>query len=292
VSVPAAASDTCPTSSAAVIGGPAYASLRTIDLQATPAHLPPDQFAALARAVQDALLFPPGELVPGDHYVLPDGSVATASQPLTASLQVTLTTNAGTASAFNVNGDQCSQLCSLGTGFEAAGEVGGWALIASVRGTWQLTDSAGGVVAAVPASQAKPGAPNQSLIVVLAARWDGGWAVAMPTSGYWFMGPCEPGAATLSLILGAGWPNLTNLSFATAQAHSVTDGCLITVSQSQQGTTGQQKSVALVLDRFGVLMAGDDAAHELLPQLPLPSAHERSIIATLAATEQSTKQSQ
>jgi hypothetical protein len=73
----------------------------------------------------------------------------------------------------------------------------------------------------------------------------------------------------------------------SAPGRSISDGCLVTAiapgTATDPGTPPVLAVTRTALYRFGALVAADAATHQQWPQqLPLPSTHERSIIATFA----------
>ncbi len=129
-------------------------------------------------------------------------------------------------------------------------------------------------------------------------RWDGAWGV-LPS------GPVDPHQQELSSlctpaisqIIGSLQPgqNTQGFGISTQTGREPGDGCLLTAQQYlgtpiASGTSAPPTVTTTFLYRYGALVAADQNAHRRAPQLPLPSANERSIIATLVASQHSPAQ--
>jgi hypothetical protein len=293
VSVPRSASDTCP------LADPVLASLasrfqgvgalRVLDLRATPSHLPLDQYQALAQQVLQALAFAPGDVLIGDHYQQQDGTVVAATARLRATLQVSLNTD--NSSPFVIGGEPCATLCPIGLGFAApGGSIGNWGLVAFVCTAWQFADADGHVVSTVPTA---PSGPSGLMSMEVQVRWDGAWSV-VPS------GPVGPHQQVLSSLCQSSISQIIGLlpprqgpqgfGINTQMGREPGDGCLLVTQQYlgtpiASGPAASPTAAASFLYRYGALVAADQSAHLHAPQLPLPSANERAIIAALVADQ-------
>jgi hypothetical protein len=200
-----------------------------------------------------------------------------------------LNTDPSANNTFGSNGEPCDQLCPLGDLGPPGGspEQGDWALAAAVQGMWQFTDPAGHIVETAHMTMTSQGGPSGSpLMVPVAARWDGAWSATMPDQEFMVSGLCEAGMArfmSMASALALGWAILSSAT----PCRTISDGCLVTATKAgvaiDPGTPPVLPVTRAALYRFGALVAADPATHQQWPQqLPLPSAHERSIIATLA----------
>jgi len=295
VSVPRAGSDTCPLADhALVFQFQRVSALRVLDLQSTPSHLPPDQFQALARQVQQALAFAPGDVLAGDHYLQQDGMVVTASARLRAMLQVSL--NADAATHFVINGEPCATLCLGNFGFVApGGGTSDWNLVAIVRLAWQFADAAGQVVSTTPSG---PSGPNGLTPLEVQVRWDGAWSVTpsgrLGVQQQTLSLLCLPATSQIIGLLVHGQNN-QGFGINPQTGREPTDGCLLTAQQYPRtpippGTPVPPSATAGFLYRYGALIAADANAHRDDPQLPLPSANERAIIAEFVADQHTSAQ--
>ncbi len=294
VSVPAVPDDTCPPEDAnlAQSQGVFNGSVRVLDLQATLTHLPSEQYQALAQAVQAALVFPSGAVAPGDHYAQADGTVVVATGALHAALLISLNTDQGTTSRITINGVPCDTLCTVESyvgPFQAS--QGSWGLLANVQAAWQYTDAVGHVVQTTPVTTRIPGQTGPQtgtpLLEYISARWDGAWSVTVDNVAITLSNICEADIEQLASMIGNLGPNSPGLGFGSQVGRSPSDGCLLTVEQAptSSGTPYTQQQLGSVLDRYGALVAADAGARRLFPQLPLPSANERALIAAFVAQQ-------
>lgn len=292
VSVPRAATDTCPLADRVLaFQFQGVSARRVLDLQATPSHLPPDQYQALAHRVQQALVFAPGDVLPGDHYLQQDGTVIAAAVRLWATLVVSLNTD--DSNHFDINGEPCITLCPGSFGFATpGGRPSDWDIIANVRAEWQIVDADGHVVSTAPNAQSGP------MLMVVQARWDGAWSVTpggpLGVQQQAFSRLCEPAISQIFALVLQGQNN-QGYGISTQTGREPADGCLLTAQQllgtpNPPGTPVSSGTTATFLYRYGALIAADDNAHRRVPQLPLPSANERSIIAGFAAGQRAASQ--
>src|SRR5262249_31395405 len=141
-------------------------AVRAVDLGATPDALPDEQRLMLIQVVSSAVLTaaPAQTVVPGDHYLGPDGAVAVAHSPLQAT--VTLLVNTDPSRHLQGQPQDCRTLCPSDLGFP--GPPGGWLLQVHVTPRRQFTNTDGHALG--PASDA---GQEQDALVSLAVRWDG-----------------------------------------------------------------------------------------------------------------------
>jgi hypothetical protein len=288
VSVPVNSRDTCPQAAPIALKFAIALDSRVLDLQAIPSRLPPEQYAALVQAIQTAHLdrSPPGVLAKGDHYAAADGTtIVTATQELQATLLLSLDTSS--AQGNTIKGIPCGPLCALP--FGNGGPSGpSWNLLAVVTMAWQFNDAAGNIVQTSPITSGTPGAADSPVTLGIGVVWDGHWSV----TGSGGTDPCQFGEERLSTLVADSasanqLPN-TGYSFSAQGQQNTAQGCLVSVDGTlppSPGTPYVPHALASVLYRYGAMIAADNAAHRLWPQLPLPSPNERRIIATLAAQQ-------
>src|SRR5690349_10055941 len=167
VTVPAGPGETCPMLSDRqhLPGDAGIPGASTVlDLEATPARLPPDAHAALERAI--AAAFDDAEpihtsVAAGERYAAPGGGIAIAAQPLTATFRAQLApagtsdlppiplTPPGPSPISASDRAPCLDIC---TDIPLEGQFADrWPLDVSVKLAWQYTDPADGhVIATVP----------------------------------------------------------------------------------------------------------------------------------------------
>ncbi len=278
ISVPAQRGDTCP-----INVGVMYNNLpasRAVDLGATPAKLPDAQRAALTSAVADAFQAnrETADLQPGDHYLGADGSPAVAAEPMRATLLLTLNTDP--ARVTSGVPFQCVSICDFGGGGGGAGFD--WLTFAArVIVRWQFATSDGKVIQ--PDASA-----DLDAIYQVGAQWaNGTWkATATP---YYQGGSgqlCWQAFSRAFPPNGNPLPNASGVATRPYPGPSDADGCVEVVSPGNNGggssspfatPTPLPPDTAIFVSRFGVVLAGNDAAHAAQPQLPVAGAHERAL---------------
>jgi hypothetical protein len=306
-------SDICPRDEVVSSGTPG--ALATVvnflpSLTSLSTHRRGDLIAAIQRVLdgQNAT----ATVQPGERYVTAAGSLPlplqvrepVAREPLRATLRLRLVSDLDGAQTCHIDytesceevGQDCRFLCTLlsdGTTSDV------WQALAIVRGLWTFATLSGQtVVAAAPDGLAGAGTP-----VILRIQWSGGaWRVAVE-----YPQANQPGPHfNLPPLLG-GHPACTwlltqldeqvfapnagaqseLLSWRVAPGPPGVAGCLAIGSGvgGATGSAGASSGDVYLLQRFGVILAANDAAHQRWPYLPLATAYERTLAATLAATQ-------
>ncbi len=284
VSVPAASSDTCPSASTfdddlASDGDPT----RLLDLRGTVDRLPTYEVAELADATQrtldNAAGLARGTLLPGDHYLLDDhGQVAIAGQILNA------VPNYSLQPSFSAGPDStCAELCSTVSPWVQS-SADEWLVFGKVSVTWRYSDTSGRVVLAK--GPPAPLGTDQTVSVQLGVRrLDSQWQVRLVPPIWSSAKVRDP------LICRVGTSFLDSLRFNLTQATVHPPGpsyqwsasptlpvlgCIFGgVEADRQGKLAG--AVAIVLYRYGTLLAINDVAESVFPHIPLASAHERAM---------------
>jgi hypothetical protein len=297
LSVPEQQDDTCPVQASIQYGNAPLA--RVVDLGATADRLPGVQQAALTSAVVRALQadVETTAVPPGDHYRGADGRIAVATLPLQASLELTLNTDATRAASNTLVAapGPCVSLCSP-PGF-GGGAAAWWGVWAHVIAHWHFVAADGtsidpgtsaDVDAAYPVGAAwaasELGAGGGSWSVTLHA-----YADSVADHGY----VCFP---AFQQAFPNGAPPLPSTSGFSEEGHpgpSEVEGCVLIVSPGSNGgeplapnttpnataptptPTPLPADAAIFIARFGMVLAGNAAAHTAQPQLPIASAHEQ-----------------
>jgi hypothetical protein len=261
-SVPAGAHDTCPLDAQFVktlAKFPEDLQRRALDLGAGIAHLPADQRAALEAAVQQQLAVDAtlATVAPGEHYRAADGAIATANQPLRATVVSQHVGDAGSVASF------CSSfLCAIP--FNPSQPTDAWLVNANVLEGFRYTTLDGQVVADL----APFGEPRQSsgdpraYLIQFQVRWDGTWHVTEdPTAiAGTRLDPCR-----LANILGpfggfsGSSPDLPVRFDHTFAAPHPADGCVVVYVPSPSNPNPPAGPI-YYLYRFGVLLAATPAA--------------------------------
>ncbi|HEY7833792.1 MAG TPA: hypothetical protein VIG30_09505 [Ktedonobacterales bacterium] len=311
LTVPAATSDTCTILAPYRVqpnppaDGSAPLSAPTIATHFSLATLAPDQASALTGAINAALdgLTATATIQPGDHYFTGNPGLAETS---TSPLQVTLNVQpvpqplAGPcdfivpAHPCYFLGQDCAVLCTyLGAFPGAAVTYNGidpmWIAGQFVQMTLRDTASNGTV-------------PRQGLVpsdygiqvALLGIIWDGTNWHALPLLGHRADLPpsddlvCDPafeafGQGPVSYLF---YPDASyDVTLTYASSPNPTDGCAVRLAGNPHAAEPAipGNGTALFYERLGVLLAANDAAHQLWPTLPQADAAERALAKHLAA---------
>jgi hypothetical protein len=282
ISQPASASDTCPLFDPP----PKYPvqnqnGSRILDVGATLDHLPASQLSALQQATQAILGVGLGQatarISQGERYLSATGQTATATQDWNAAPQFTLNTDPNDDGPWA--GQPCVTLCETYPG--AALDASVWSIVAHVIVTWRYTQLNGQVAL----DHAPSGAPerHQHIRQPFSVRWNGSW---QPSTSVASVRVPTPLCAVATSLLGEQLtrvtaPELAGYAWDGISATNTADGCLLVGGPSNGN--GPVGPTANLLYRFGLLYAANDAAHRLLPGLPLVDAHGRAIASQIAA---------
>ncbi len=221
--------------------------------------------------------------------------LAYADQPLKATLRLQLDTTswsrvscAGGACASN--GQNCHIFCTQF--FYAAPDVGAsptvWQTIVYAQLFWRFSALDGSVVADDQADFFIRGQQND-IAVPLNITWDGRhWGVSMGMTGdyaYSSTPVCDAAMGDLNNLenaVPATTGQETQTSMSAVRGTTFASGCLIEF-KLQTGVfpvatpTPPPPVVAYVMQRFGVLLAVNSAAHHLFPFLPVANAYEKQL---------------
>lgn len=279
VSVPAAPNDTCRlTTDSALRVSFAPGAFRTVDLQATPDNLSGDQYMALAQAIQSALVTPDGTVQPGDHYLADTSKTMVASAPLTAHLVAGLPKRGEVND--NINGVTCDPLCPNPDLNPPAANA--WHLGAMMTFAWRFTASSGQLISFSPTPD------TSSTFIALDANWSSAWSVTLSYPEEVQQDLCVSAEAQLGQAITGITSQTTGVTYFSQLGTdgNPADGCLTRINTTLPSSAGGGSSDPqyTILSRFGALVAADTATQHALPQLPLASANERAIIASLSSS--------
>jgi hypothetical protein len=218
--------------------------------------------------------------------------LANAKQPLKATLRLQLDTNESfcNAGACESNGPNCLLFCDAflydSPNLHVSPTV--WQATVYVQLFWQFTALNGRVVADNQADTFIRGQQNDTQ-VPLNITWNGRrWGVATTIIGdYGYSGDPVCDAATRDLYtLQSTVPAVTSEDTITSMnpipGTTFASGCLIQF-KLQTGVfptptpAPPPPLVAFVIQRFGVLLAVNSAAHHLFPFLPVADAYEKQL---------------
>ena len=309
VSVPAQfRQDACPLT---VVTFPSpQPSAWLLTFTATMDLLPDVQRVALTQAIQAALdREQSSDIVqPGEHYAISNVQhpIVIATQPLRATLHFQIDTNTqGIAfcidslfgmpsTSCRINNQDCRTLCQ--TYFaQPSATPNEWLTFGVIRTAWDYATLDGRVIAREQPEIADEAGTNEH-ILPLRISWDGStWHVGttftlsdLPVP---YANPvCFPSVDDFQMRgdMTAPIPDAFSysLKFVSASVHA--KGCLVTVKLEQPspnpgGNNGSNVptpnvvSTAYVLQRFGVFLAANAAAHQLWPTIPIANEYEQNI---------------
>ena len=281
ISLPADRSDTCPLVKPQALREGYFSNQpdespnsRVIDLGARFDRLPPAAATALVSAVRDNLSIyqAPIDIMPGDHYLGDNGTVAVTQTPLQGMLQMEATPPDSAAPS---DSEQCQSFCDALTNWASSGNTGGlWSLAVVVKESWRVTTTGGQVIAAhaplwpnnPPFDTLSPEA--QALRKGIDVRWDGAWGVSSQTG----FDICNPSPLVGALLKSSPQVDTSSMSLYEGQGIDTGQGCVVTLLPRNPGATS-----LYLLYRLGALLAANDAAHRAFPGLPIASHNEQAL---------------
>jgi hypothetical protein len=320
VSVPPMSTDTCLYNSPVQVNSNLIA--RVIRFSLSLNLLPDIQRAALTQAAQAALdTLQSTEIVqPGEQYVdMPaSNSIDTAVRPLRATFRFQLDTNPtsqascvtqGTGQACVFQGVDCRLFCPVpGQGETPPPSENRWDVFAVMRPTWDYATLDGKVVASnQPDSTIGYNMQNEYL-VKLHITWDlMEWHVTVPRGNTphvtlprdntfprditHIIAIGDPACASalddISSLGGyysaTGGSELVDLRFGSGPNSADGGmGCLVVETPHIDSPSSSSFPVILLLHRFGIILAANDAAHRYPPFLPLADTYEQKLAQQLA----------
>lgn len=299
--------DTCVDHSTVQIGPGVIASI--VEFQESLATLAPEQRAALVQAVQEALDARQSTVIvqKGELYVISasngvcylnneSGCYAVAGQPLFATLNFQLATNASSEETclFPEPGctflhESCYTFCS-----QADNTANIWNVIAPVLPLWMFRTLDGKILERdVPDNNlwdvTTGDLADESLVQMRIAWQNSAWQVDIPANiGGTVPATLNPVCAAAQSVVGVQDPPVDSfgdplyLQWQYASGVVPASGCLgVGLSRQDTGsvksTINTPPGLAYCLLRFGVLLAVNAEAHHFWPHLPLADAYEQSL---------------
>ncbi|HLJ35945.1 MAG TPA: hypothetical protein VKU38_19965 [Ktedonobacteraceae bacterium] len=277
--------------------------------------LPGSQRTSLTRSIQSTLnaLQSTTTVQPGEPYYNVQSpspnSLATATQPLKATLSFHLDTNINSPefcgnyqqTVCSINGENCLQLCTIPSpSTSPATTQSAWNILALYYPTWSYTTLGGQT--AVPDQHDPfiypPTSPGNDYTIYMHIAWDGSsWHVNILSH--------TPPASNISLVYGntqlpaaidpscasiddgvsgplstiQGPQQAENVSWKFYTAPNRVDGCLGIATVDGQPNA----SPAYFLYRFGALLAVNNLAHTYVPSEPVADTTAQSIAQQIIA---------
>ncbi len=289
VSVPRAASDTCPLANAHALSDTpqAYASVRLLDLRATPDRLSPSERAALYAMISQTLAADGATttIAPGELYLDANGDTPRASAPLRYSITPEIASTSESLAHLNgLGATPCGPVCSSWVDLQSAltsASQTNWRLEVMVKPSRSVTDASGQSFTNEQ-SDARDIGPLTVLVVLTAA----GWQVGPASAAQDITTQAQALFCPATLLEGLQGATTLAVTYLTLLPRNPADGCVIVVIQPGAGLGGV--STALLIDRFGVMQAADAAAGSDFPKLPFADSAAQAIAAQTAAESNGT----
>lgn len=245
-----------------------------IDLRATLDRLAPATLAQLKEEIDTTLPSAQTVVQPGERYLGSDGAVHVASAPLPAQLVMRLNNDPLILLPLGDFPTMCAVLCADPIQSATPTQSPVWSLFANVTPAWRFGATKSSVTAPF-APPAEVSADVVTQLVTVGVTYEGGQFRVTPR-GAESASRLVFAAATnavsgfgkkLTSQYPSGWSALPFI------AHNPADGCMIVVGTIQSSGDGFPGGKTLnVLYQFGVLLAADQMAHNVLPALPVASA--------------------
>jgi hypothetical protein len=221
-------------------------------------------------------------MLAGERYMAADGSLAVASGPRTAAPVYTLNEDPARAAAAlpqTDGGAFCATLCVFAPTASPPTDADphDWLIKAHVVFGWRYA-TADGQPAGEFTEPATADAPLDDLIT-LGVQWDGGWRAAFRgVQASDLLCALVGNFAAVVLPAGEGGPGLVGPSLYAPPPPLVrAEGCELAYAPAVVGAAPTPSSAAIVLYRFGVLLAANDVARAAFPFLPAADADEQAL---------------
>jgi len=227
---------------------------------------------------------------PGELYRSLKG-YSTATQPLQAILHFQMGIEVIGGERYIVTLQGCDALCSLPwqirQPLSTSPSDAKWLALILASTTWDYAAEDGHIVDRYqPAGTG--GFSEDTSPILLGISWDSPrWDIETLFSPH--LGPSipvgdtlladDPACVGMQNLLSGIVPSASRVRFASGSNPAA--GCLAVVPHTSTTSTSAD---AYYLERFGVLLAANDVAHKLHPQLPLIDEYERKLVEQLAIT--------
>jgi hypothetical protein len=245
-----------------------------IDMRATLDRLDPETLTRLKEEIDTTLPSAQTVVQSGERYLGSDSAIHVANSPLPAQLVMRLNHDPLVLLPLGDFPTKCAVLCAnlLQSATPAQSPV--WSLFANVTPAWRF----GNIERAVTAPFAPPADVSADVVtqlVTVGVTYDQGRLRVEPrgaeSASRLVFAAATNAVSGFGKKLTAQYP--TGWSALPFIAHNPADGCMITVGTIQSSGDGFPGGKTLnLLYQFGVLLAADQTAHDVLPELPVASA--------------------
>jgi hypothetical protein len=241
-----------------------------LDLHATLDRIAPATLAQLKEEIATTLPTATTVVQTGERYLGPDGKVHTAAGQMPAQLVMQLNNDPSAALPLGDFPTMCAVLCADLIQSATPVQSPVWSLFANVTPAWRF-GAVGSEVVSPFASPAEVPADVVTQLVTVGVTYEQG-RLRVEERGAESASRLVFAAATnavsafgkkLTTQYPAGWSALPFL------AHNPADGCMITIGTAGSADGFPGGKTLNVLYQFGVLLAADQMAQEVLPGLPV-----------------------
>lgn len=246
---------------------------RLIDLRATLDRLAPATLAQLKDEINNALPSAQTLVQSGERYLGPDGVIHSALAPLPAQLVIRLNSDPSVALPLGDFPTRCAILCADLIQSATPTQSPIWSLFANVTPAWRF-GAVGSEALAPFAPPTDVSADMVTQLVTVGLVYEQGRLRVIPRgadSASHLVFSAATNAVSgfgrkLTSQYPAGWSALPFM------ARNPADGCMILVGAAADSGAFPSGKVLNLLYEFGVLLAANQTAHDVLPELPVASA--------------------
>jgi hypothetical protein len=319
ISIPYAVGDSCKFAREEITPPGSTIGLQIILLHESLSTLPAAQQIALRNAIQASFDSIPASqrVLPGERYFTGNRTLV-ATQPLQATLRLSLDTDSDANCALDTEvmfpqtctlaEQNCAQLCTIPWNAQGIPQEPRWFAFAQTHLSWDYTTLQGQPIASdQPIDNSSVNfASMTDQLTLLSITWQhDSWHIRpllgsdLPSPTIVDSGdlgqpigeniqladdPACVAAQNIFVQLSAYSSSLLNAS--PQQIHYVSGanpaaGCVVTLPLIIDNATSTGGQTAIFLERFGVMLAVNDAAHRLQPDLPLADREEKTLAGQL-----------
>jgi hypothetical protein len=244
-----------------------------VDLQATLDRLSPATISQMKEEISATLPSAQTVVQLGERYLGPDGVVRVAATALPAQLVMRLNSDPSVALPLGDFPTKCAILCADLIQSATPTQSPVWALFANVIPVWRF-GAAGSEVSAPFVPPADVPADVVTQLVTVGLVYDQGRLRVMPrgsdSASHLVFSAATNALSGFGQKLTAQYPS--GWSALPFMARNPADGCMILVGATQPPGGFPSGKTLNVLYQFGVLLAANQMAHDVLPDLPVASA--------------------
>jgi hypothetical protein len=248
---------------------------RLIDLQATLDRLSPATLAQLKAEINTTLPSAQTVVQPGERYLGSDNIIHVATTPLPAQLVMRLNNDPSVALPLGDFPTMCAVLCVDLIQSATLTQSPVWSLFANVTPAWRF-GAAGSEMTAPFAPPADVSADVVTQLVTVGITDEQGQLRIEPrgaeSASRLIFAAATNSVSGFGQELTAQYP--TGWSALPFIAHNPADGCMIVIGSIESGDGFPGGKTFNLLYQFGVLLAADQMAHNVLPELPIATTSD------------------